>query len=124
MKYVTLPESVYNTLVEAAKSYTEDLESVSGLAKLKAALAYQPTEDTVDDSEPMFMWQDRSGRGFSSQISLTAIIEDEDNIEADAEYQFAVEEDVTTDDSLIQWASNADVGEEYTIDHDHYIRIS
>ena len=78
----------------------------------------------IEVEDKVFMWKDKSGRGFANEISLTAITEDATNIDAHEEYLMELEENDHTDDSLIEWATNAEIGDEFAIDMSYYIRIS
>lgn len=59
-----------------------------------------------EPTQRVFMWTDKTGRGFKSPISLDVILGDKDN-----------------DDELKEWAQGADIGDYFDSRTAHYSRI-
>lgn len=86
MKYVTLPETIYIDLVDAARKHMEDIESgvddgmyddtpenAEEIAAIRAAIDYQPTYDEVSDPpEAQFLVKVDHQRGVA-QMSISEI---------------------------------------------------
>ncbi len=88
----------------------ENINDVSG---------YDGTLTTeVDNPVKKFFWKDMSGRGYSSQITLEELLEMEDRNMSDLDRD---EDD--DEETLSEWAKEAEEGDTFTRNADHYTCI-
>lgn len=70
------------------------------------------------ESTKKFFWKDMSGRGYSSQITLKELLEMEDRNMSDLDRD---EDD--DEETLSEWAKEAEEGDTFTRNADHYTCI-